>query len=282
MIVRPSLATHEIGVGRAQARFRKRGAPRVLHLLPLPRKIGRGGFQVELVGGENQHGGTDREVELIDAGRGQVLRTGKAARLLLVVEKIEVPEWIVPVGAVAPREDRRHAVVNIPALPVEHRLRQETKTRVAMMQRMKVAPGEEGTHPQCQRREARSLPIPPQHDGGMAARDKNILGELSLRQREGPARPRLGRKIGGRRRLGRDVDAGQVALPGNDRRFRVALQFHVAAIDQHHAAARRRGGGKQQGVVTARADAAHGATGETAQPVRLQPFRIRTRHYVPR
>ncbi len=128
--------------------------------------------------------------------------------------------------------------------------RLEPEAGVLVVQRMRVAPRQEGAHRQRQRRV-----VPPGHRqrSATSARRCGTNSSCSIRravgQAVGPRRPRLVGERLQRRTMLRREHARPVALAGEELGFGAVLDPGIQPVDQHHAAGRRRRSGEQQRVV---------------------------------
>ena len=265
-------APDQIGVGGAFERGGKGRAPPPLVLqdvLDRRARIGRRRFVVRRQPPERV---ACRQVEGDRAGRPQVLAIVQAALALGDVQEVSVPDRVVRVEAVRAAHDPGQALVRAPGdqVPVDGRI--GAAVGVLAVQRVIVAPGQQGPHHQPHGRLRRRLHDPPGDDRGrLPARHDDLVEDAHARRKvELPGRPGLvGERGDARGAVGID-DAGRIALRAQRVAPAVDVRPRVEAVDQHHPPGRRPGGRQQQRVVAACPDEAGRARRKSSQAIGLQ------------
>jgi hypothetical protein len=144
-----AVALHEVGVGGPFEGRREGGAALLLALAqPLrdPRRVAALEHAGALFRGQQPDGLALHEVELENAGRGEVLETVETALALLLVEEAPVPVGRVDVVRVRERDDGRHVRIGAPDLALAAALGLEAEGRVLVVEGVVVAAREKRPH----------------------------------------------------------------------------------------------------------------------------------------
>ncbi len=206
------------------------------------------------------------------ARRGEILDEVEAALALGIVLEVAVPLGLVAVRAVGHDRDRRNALVGSPEDARTGDLGGEREARVLVVQRVVVAAREQRPDAEAGRA-GKGAQAPAQHDVAAPLAGDDLLGDLdAVLGAEGPLRPGSGAEIDNAYLPVRVDDVRGIALRAQREAAGRRLQPDLEAVDQDDAPGRRRGRGEQQRVVAPGPNAAHGAGGEAALAIGLEPL----------
>ncbi len=150
----------------------------------------------------------------------------------------------------------------------------EAERWVLVVQGMRIAAGEERAHDEVDVG-SRRHDAPAQDDHlALVGNEQVVLDLDTVGECPRPSRPGVGREA--RETLGPvgRHHPGNVALRRQGARAPTRVDRRVAAVDQEHAPGGRPRRRQQQRMVTPRADAGHGARGEAAEAVGLEPLPV--------